>query len=400
MDQQTSDRQQRKSFDFDSGCPGSDRSSRNPIRKSPPTIYPLSTDRYHLFNVEDKEEKSSNVESAVDPFNKSPLATDRSRKSADFATLKNDFATTRTRTEAASVPKLRLQRESFHSVTDLSSDERSNGENYIRSTKSSPRRHRSDVLMLPTPPSVTSSQNVTPRGANAILASQIDQEIIELRNLYEHHREEMMNLASKGNLVQNKPILQQHSIDTQTMAMRSPTKQPRMFANRQAAAKYIESESDSVDLSLQEERRIEFQQRRRLRQLQKKRHPVDVRDDVRYRHSGNDVTRNNKDVLVQPKFAIGSLTSPVAQNKNPGISSFFPPVCGPSSETKNHPVSSLDVADGRRVALADGDEIFIPKLDLEELMSEGSENFGGPRQRDPRSFDFNQSLDQVREVVH
>ena len=59
-------------------------------------------------------------------------------------------------------------------------------------------------------------------------------------------------------------------------------------------------------------------------------------------------------------------------------------------------MSSLDVADGRRVALADGDEIFIPKLDLEELVSEGSENFGGPRQRDPRSFDFNQSLDQVR----
>lgn len=388
MDQQTSDRQQqRKSFDFDSGCPGSDRSSRNPIRKSPPTIHPLSTDRYHLFNVEEKEEKSSNVESAVDALSKSPVATDRSRKSADFATLKKDFATTRTRT---GVPTLRLQRESFHSVTDLSSDEQSNADNFIRSTKSSPRRHRPDVLMVPTPPSVTSSQNVTPRGANAILASQIDQEIIELRNLYEHHREEMMNLASKGHLVQSKPTLQQHTIDTQTMPFRSPTKQSRMFANRQSAAKCFESESDSVDLSLQEERRIEFQQRRRLRQLQKKRHPV---DDVRHRQSGNDVIRNNKDVLVQPKFAIGSVTSPVAQNKNPGISSFFPPVC--SAEPKNHPVSSLDVADGRRVALADGDEVFIPKLDLEELVSEGSENFGGPRLRDPRSFDFNQSLDQV-----
>ncbi len=249
--------------------------------------------------------------------------------------------------------------------------------------------------MLPTPPSITSSQNVTPRGANAILASQIDQEIIELRNLYEHHREEMMTLASKGNLLQNKPIVQQHNIDTQTMAIRSPTKQPRMFASRQSASKCFESESDSVDLSLQEERRLEFQQRRRLRQLQKKRHPVDVGADVRHRQSGNDVSRNNKDVLVQPKFAIGSLTSPVAQNKNPGISSFFPPVCCSSIEPKNHPASSLDVADGRRVALADGDEIFIPKLDLEELVSEGSENFGGPRQRDPRSFDFNQSLDQV-----
>ena len=33
-----------------------------------------------------------------------------------------------------------------------------------------------DVLLFPTPPSVTgSSQNVTPRGATAILASQIDQ---------------------------------------------------------------------------------------------------------------------------------------------------------------------------------------------------------------------------------
>lgn len=54
----------------------------------------------------------------------------------------------------------------------------------------------------------------------------------------------------------------------------------------------------------------------------------------------------------------------------------------------------LDGIDGRRIAACDGEEIFIPKLSLDELCSEASENF--QRNRDQRSFDFGQSLEQVR----
>ena len=36
----------------------------------------------------------------------------------------------------------------------------------------------------------------TPRGSHAILAQQIDQEILELRNFFDDHREEMLFLIS------------------------------------------------------------------------------------------------------------------------------------------------------------------------------------------------------------
>ena len=46
----------------------------------------------------------------------------------------------------------------------------------------------------------------TPRGSHAILAQQIDQEILELRNFFDDHREEMLFLISdqpqtQGNLL-------------------------------------------------------------------------------------------------------------------------------------------------------------------------------------------------------
>jgi hypothetical protein len=308
--------------------------------------------RYRLSNVDEKDERTSNV----DMFDKSP-------------STKTDL------------PMLRLQRDSLQYVTDLSSDERSNVE-HVPSTKSSPRRRRSDILMLPTPPSMMSSQNVTPRGATAILASQIDQEILELRNFYEQHREEMMSLAKANtSVVQNRSTV--HSVDTQT-STKSPTKHSRQFGNRQSA-KYLESESDSVDLSLQEERRIEFQQRR-LRQLQKKkliqnefrrgefsfdknRRDMSLSDasiEQNRRHTSKSVTSKSA-ILSPPNFAIGNQNSPVAvgRSKSHAISSFFPPVS--SNEAKQ--CRSVDGIDGRRVEAADGDDIFIPKLNLEELVS-------------------------------
>ena len=83
---------------------------------------------------------------------------------------------------------LRLEHES---ATDLSSDEHQVATSPIKQRSKdvlnlSQQRSKDvlnvsqqrpkDVLLFPTPPSVTgSSQNVTPRGATAILASQIDQ---------------------------------------------------------------------------------------------------------------------------------------------------------------------------------------------------------------------------------
>ena len=62
-------------------------------------------------------------------------------------------------------------------------------------------------------------------------------------------------------------------------------------------------------------------------------------------------------------------------SKSHAISSFFPPVCA-AFDVKNrrsfsNDESSLDVHDGgRRFEAEDGDEIFIPKLNLDELVSE------------------------------
>ena len=310
---------------------------------------------HRLSNVDEKDERTSNVEI----IEKSP-------------------------TSKSELPKLRLHRDSLQYVTDLSSDEGSNVEKVL-STKSSPRRRRSDILMLPTPPSMTSSQNVTPRGATAILASQIDQEILELRNFYEQHREEMMSLAKANNtsVGQNRSTL--HSVDTQT-STKSPTKHQRHFVNRHSA-KYLESESDSVDLSLQEERRIEFQQRR-LRQIQKKKliqndfcngevssdknrrdiSHSDVLNGRNFRDISHSDARNfrgteKSDILSPPHFAIGHQSSPKIDRH--AISSFFPAVL--SNDAKQF--RTADETDGRKVEAADGDDIFIPKLNLDELVS-------------------------------
>ena len=104
-----------------------------------------------------------------------------------------------------------------------------------------------------------------------------------------------------------------------------------------------------------------------------------------------------------PNFAIGKATTPdSAPTKSQGISAFFPNVSGTSilfsltvkQKLLKGPLKIIqDGIDGRRIAACDGEEIFIPKLSLDELCSEASENFQRPR--DQRSFDFGQSLDQV-----
>ena len=226
------------------------------------------------------------------------------------------------------------------------------------------------------------------------------QEILELRNLYEHHREEMMSMAKSTSTPIKKTYLQ--NADTQT---KSPTKHPRLIGSRQQMFRAFESESD-FDVSMQEERRIEFQQRR-LRQMQKKKcqNRSDTRfesqnqSDMRFDHQNqSEVSHNRIDVrldnlncsdvqlepLPTPNFAIGSPTTPVATaptTKTPAISSFFPAV--PSNKTHMKAFSNKinafsiessqgdDATDGRRVAVFGGDDVFIPRLDLDELVIVG-----------------------------
>lgn len=180
---------QRKSFDFDSGCPGSDRSTQNITKRASPISASAQSSllnlgspallqtsshsgKYQLFNVDEGEEKSSNVDSLnCTIYDKSPLNSARSSKALKSKTIANH------------VPQLRLQRDAFHSVTDLSSDEQSNigleiNEN-LSSAKTSPRPQY--IPPLVSPKSNAASQTLTPRGALPILAHQIDQVIIILR---------------------------------------------------------------------------------------------------------------------------------------------------------------------------------------------------------------------------
>ena len=359
---QATDRQLRKSFDFDSGCQGSDRSAKNPARiiKSPTAATSGPGSRLRLSNVDEREEKVEVVSGSG--YEKSPAVTDRSRKSFEFAEKIDSSGRGRFR-------------ETFHSVTDLSSDERSIA---VASAKSSPRRRCSEKA---TPP----SSSRTSRGATAILASQIDQEILELRSFYEQHRNEMLSLAATSVAPIKPTAAVVHCVDTQT-STKSPVKVQRQFVSRQPA-KYLESESDSVmDGSLQEERRLEFQQRR-LRQLQKKRMTQNDADRVRRdAHLGEvrSVEKSRFEVYPATNFAIGLPSTPQA-SKSQAISSFFPPVCSTDNKVRRHsstdasiagrPDSSHDVrrchdvVDGRHLAAVDGDEIFIPKLDLDELVS-------------------------------
>ena len=198
------------------------------------------------------------------------------------------------------------------------------------------------------------------------------------------------------------PIKNLQNADTQTSS-KSPTKHPRLFASRQPLFRAFESESD-FDVSMQEERRIEFQQRR-LRQMQKKkcqnrssdtRYESQNQSDMRFDHQNqSEASHNRNDMrldnlncsdvrlepLSTPNFAIGSPTTPVATaptTKTPAISSFFPAV--PSNKTQMNAFSNKitafsiessqgdDATDGRRVAVVGGDDVFIPRLDLDELV--------------------------------
>ena len=209
----------------------------------------------------------------------------------------------------------------FHTITDLSSDEKIDEE--IAQMKQN----------LTTNTSGTTAVATTPRGTNAIWAQQIEQEVLELRNLYEDHREEMMHILSHEKVKQVtstgcSPI----DFTADTKSVNSPRK------SRMKKSSKMPFISDSEDNhNLQEERRQEFEKFKKKKMKNKQ----------------NQSNTNN----TAPKFAIGEPVQDVS------ISALFPQVRGVQEE-------SLENNDqGRHVATIDGDKVFIPKLNLEDQWS-------------------------------
>ena len=207
----------------------------------------------------------------------------------------------------------------FHTITDLSSDEQIDEE--IAKMKQNL-----------TNTSGATAATTTPRGTNAIWAQQIEQEVLELRNLYEDHREEMMHILSheKSKQVTStgcSPI----NFCAETKSLNSPRK------SRMKKSTKIPFISDSEDNhNLQEERRQEFEKFKKKKMKNK---------------------QNQSNVNTAPKFAIGEPVQDVS------ISALFPQVRALQEEI------NANNDQGRHVATVDGDKVFIPKLNLEDQWS-------------------------------
>ena len=268
--------------------------------------------------------------------------------------------------QSSSVKNVEMRQ--LHSITDLSSDEQMAGsmsykqkvdeeiERLKEQLQETPKKsnpiaadssHNSTLIMdLPN----TSDLNNTPRGYNVILAQQIDQEISELRNLFEDHREEMLSVINAEEKVPEipaavltsnvgcSPIMFDNPIKTRSHPNSSSPRRSRM-------KKMIPNFSDSEDSrDVQEERRIEFE---RFRQLRKQK-------------------RNQ-----QPQFAIGQPIS------SANISSLFPKVQDQDTPgrhvscCKNIVISQIFFLHfvNLQVPTVDGEQVFIPRLNLDDQWS-------------------------------
>ena len=115
----------------------------------------------------------------------------------------------------------------------------------------------------------------TPRGSHAILAQQIDQEILELRNFFDDHREEMLFLISDQPQTAKKlttsagcsPIV----FESQQKSTGSPKRSSRRRnqAVRNSTNQFICSDSEESQ-DVQEERRADFEKFRNQKKLKRK----------------------------------------------------------------------------------------------------------------------------------
>ncbi len=364
--------------DLDSGCPGSERSVRGP------PYFPANNHGHHASGL---HRNLSNVEEEL-------LVKDDQVK--DNGKSRHIMVATE-----EPVPN-------FHTETDLSSDEgdiRLQQGKQIHSQKiddeienlklqvaaSTPKKndpaesssHNSTLVVTPNMKLKIPTQS-PPRGSTMILAQQIDQEIVELRNFFEDHREEMISLLNsdtpmlKTNLNQttstgcspivfdNLPSKNNRSLPaTSTVCPKSPRRRSsnsRKVLQDQAAA--FVSDSD-CHLDILEERRQEFE-RFKMQKKQRK---------------SSSKERKNNSATVEPQFAIGQ---PASERR---ISSLFPKV---EDEVDGQG------AGGKHIPTADGDHVFIPKLSLEDQFSDasiGNTNEDGNGNPDDKVQPFSKSFD-------
>merc|ERR1712223_1664683 len=178
----------------------------------------------------------------------------------------------------------------LHSITDLSSDEKEDKFD-VEITKlkesltmTSPRKDSSNNSTLILDPSIP-----TPRGSHAILAQQIDQEILELRNFFDDHREEMLSLLADQR--QTKKMTTSAGCSPIVFeSQKSPKRSSRRRNNISRSNHQVISDSEESQ-DVQEERRVEFEK-----------------------------FRNQKKMKRKPQFAIGQPLS----NDNLKISALFP----------------------------------------------------------------------------
>jgi len=186
----------------------------------------------------------------------------------------------------------------------------------------------------------------TPRGSHAILAQQIDQEILELRNFFDDHREEMLFLISDQPQTQAaKKLTTSAGCSPIVFESQQKSNSPKRSSRRRnqvvrnSTNQFICSDSEESH-DVQEERRADFEKFRNQKKLKRK----------------------------VPQFAIGQPLS----NDNLKISALFPRLedtnCQPEREDLSGP-SGTPTADGRHVPTIDGNQVFIPKLNLDDQWS-------------------------------
>lgn len=198
-------------------------------------------------------------------------------------------------------------------------------------TDLTPRKSDLDGLL-----EVSSSLTTPRRGTHAILASQIDQEIQSLRNFFEDHREEMLSLISTNEKTKVpmtsagcSPIV----FDTNKSPKRCSSAKKKN-SKRWSSNALISDTSEETVPDVQEERRQEFEKFRYQKKLK--------------RRSNNGQQSPAQVGQHQP------VSSPSAASNDMKISALFPKV---------------DQEAGRHVSTVDGDQVFIPKLNLEDQWS-------------------------------
>lgn len=358
--------------EHDSGYPGSDRSAM----------------RLQLLSLHKQGSTSSSYSGGRKPLILSNVEEERAAASTN--NLKNECtsATSRKTTgkRAASMHTTYL-----NSVTDLSSDERSMfdtkvDDNHLREEKVDgteeddehypivPEKYQQTLVAL-TPGSTSGSRQRQQQPM--ILATQIDQEIMELRNFFEDHREEMMTLIQENS---------QELIFPPIDSAITPRRKQRLKARKYEIEQMLSAES-GTDFEM--ERRQEFEKRRRAKK-RKDAAAMMINQQQYFHHKqqqqeGLHLQQHHSAIV--PDFAIGQ-QQPNQNQEQQKISAFFPNV--DPGLTASGPYSSRH-GGGTEVDSAQG-PIFIPKLPLDDLWTEKS---GDERFCDPRSFDFNQSLASI-----